>query len=325
MIQKLNGLVYLVLLAMVSPAVGQQPGNIYKIGFLAVRPDESRSTFNLLRQQMYALGYTEGKDIVFEYRNADNKADRLPALVEDLLKLKVDVLVVAAANEARAAKKATRTIPIVGLNLGDPVATGLVESFARPGANLTGFTTINSELGGKRLELLKETVPKLSRVAVLWDPKNSSGETFWKEVQAPAKVLGLQLRSLEVSIKEEFDNGFRQAIKARSGAVMVTLSPLINSNQRRIHDLSTKHRLPAIYGRAEFVNSGGLMSYGADRSEGFKRVAVMVNKILKGSKPADIPIERPTKFELVINLRAAKQIGLTIPPNVLVRADRVIR
>ena len=324
MMQKLNGLLFLIcLLALVSPAGGQQLGNISKIGFLGVRPDESRTTFNSFKQQLYALGYSEGKDIAFEYRNAENKYDRLPALVDELVRLKVDVFVVASTNEARAAKKATMTIPIVGLSLGDPVATGLVGSFARPGANLTGFTTINSELGGKRLELLKETVPKLSRVAVLWDPKGSG--RYWEEVQAPAKALGLQLRSLRVNVIEQFDKAFEEAIRARSGAVVVTLSPLINSNQRRIHELLAKNRLPAIYSRAEFVNSGGLMSYGADRSEGFKRVAVMVDKILKGTKPADIPIERPTKFEFVINLKTAKMLNLTIPQTVLFRADKVIR
>jgi ABC-type uncharacterized transport system substrate-binding protein len=312
-------------LTAVVPAQGQTPSKIPKIGFLGVRPDDSKSTFELFRQQLQALGHVNGKNITFEYRNAENKPDRLPALVDELIRLNVDVLVVAAANEARAAKKATKTIPIVGLNLGDPVALGLIDSFARPGANLTGFTTISGELGGKRLELLKEAVPKLSRVAVLWDPKSPSGENSWKDIQVPASALGLQLHSMEVSRADKFESAFKEAIKARSGALAVNLSPLINSNQRRVHELAVKHRLPAIYPRAEFIQSGGLMSYGADRTEGFKRVAVMVDKILKGTKPADIPVEQPKKFEFIINLKAAKQIGLTIPANVLARADRVIR
>ena len=313
------------ILTAVAPVQGQAPSKIPKIGFLGVRPDDSKSTFDLFRRQLQAIGYVDGKNIIFEYRNAENKPDRLPALVDELIRLNVDVLVVAAANEARAAKNATRTIPIVGLNLSDPVVLGLVDSFARPGANLTGFTPISGELGGKRLELLKETIPKLSRVAVLWDPKAPSSEKTWKEIQPPASALGLQVHSMEVSAPDKFERAFKEAIKARSGALTVNLSPMINSNQRRVAELAAKNRLPAIYPRAEFVHSGGLMSYGADRTEGFKRVSVIVDKILKGTKPADIPVEQPMKFELIINLKAAKQIGLTIPPNVLARADRVIQ
>ena len=232
---------------------------------------------------------------------------------------------VAALNEARAAENATKTIPIVGLNLSDPVQSGLVESLAHPGANLTGITPISEELGGKRLELLKETVAKLTRVAVLWDPKAPASDQTLKDLQAPASALGLQLHSMEVSSPDKFDSAFKDATKAHSGALSVNLSPMINANQRRVHELAAKHRLPAIYARAEFVQSGGLMSYGADREAGFMRAAALVDKILKGTKPADIPIEQPTKFEFVINLKTAKQLGLTIPPNVLVRADRVIR
>ena len=313
------------LFALCVPAQAQQPGKTPKIGFLGVRPDDSKSTFELFRQQLQACGYVDGKNISFEYRNAENKPDRLPVLVDELIRLKVNVLVVAAGNEARAAKNATKTIPIVGLNLGDPVSLGLIDSFARPGANLTGFTAISGQLGGKRLELLKEMIPKLSRVAVLWDRNAPSGETAWKEIQLPARALGLELHSVEIAPADKVESGFKEAIKAGSGALTVNLSPMINSNQRRIVELAAKNRLPAIYPRSEFVQGGGLMSYGADRTEGFKRVAVMIDKILKGTRPADIPVEQPTKFEFIVNLKAANQIGLTIPQSVLFRADKVIK
>jgi putative ABC transport system substrate-binding protein len=271
------------------------------------------------------LGYVEGKNIAFEYRFADNKLDRLPALADELVRLKVDVLFTPGINEALAAKNATRTIPIVFMSSGDPVAAGLVDSLARPGGNITGFTDIGAVLAGKRLELLKETVPKLSRVAVLWDPQNPSSAQQWKESQLPARELGLQLHSMEVSSADKFESAFKEATKARSGALASTSNALANSNQKRIADLATKNRLPAIYLREDWVASGGLMSYGPDRADVYKRVAVFVDKILKGTKPADLPVEQPTKFEFIINLKAAKQIGLTIPPNVLARATKVIK
>jgi len=313
------------LLALGSFAEAQQPARIARIGFLGVRPDDSKTTFEAFKRELQTLGYIEGKNIVYEYRNAENKPERLPAFVDELIRVKVDVLVVAAGNEAGAAKNATKTIPIVGLNLGDPVQSGLIESLAHPGGNLTGITPNLAELGGKRLELLKETVAKLARVAVLWDRKAPASDHVLKDLQAPASALGLQLHSMEVSSPDKFDSAFRDAVKTGSGALTANLSPMINANQRRVHDLAAKHRLPAIYTRGEFVQSGGLMSYGADREAGFARAAVMVDKILKGTKPSDLPVEQPMKFELVINLKTAKQIGLTIPPNVLARADKVIR
>jgi putative tryptophan/tyrosine transport system substrate-binding protein len=321
----LSLLVVVVLLAVAVIADAQQPTKVPRVAFLGVRPDDSKSTFESFKRQLQTLGYIDGKNIVYEYRNAENKPERLPAFVDELIQLKVDVFVVAAVNEVRAAKNATKTIPIVGLNLADPVQSGLIDSLARPGANLTGITPISGELGGKRLELLKDTVAKLTRVAVLWDPKAPASDQTLKELRAPASALGLQLHSMEVSSPDKFDSAFRDAMKAGSGALTVNLSAMINANQRRVHELAAKHRLPAIYARAEFVQSGGLMSYGADREAGFARAAVMVDKILKGTKPADIPVERPTKFEFVINLKTAKQIGLTIPPNVLARADKVIQ
>jgi putative tryptophan/tyrosine transport system substrate-binding protein len=237
----------------------------------------------------------------------------------------VDVLVTPSAVETLAAKKATRTIPIVCLNLGDAVASGLVDSLARPGGNITGFTAISGELSGKRLELLKETVPKLSRVAVLWNPQNIGSTQEWKDSRLLARDLGLQLHSMEVSSADKFDAAFKETTKARSAALVVARSTLNNSYQKRIADLAVKNRLPAIYPRGDFIENGGLMSYGADEAEPYRRAASMVDKILKGTKPADLPVERPTKFEFIINLKAAKQIGLTIPPNLLARADRVIR
>jgi putative ABC transport system substrate-binding protein len=246
-------------------------------------------------------------------------------LAEELVHLKVDVLIAPTTVEVLAAKNATRTIPIVFFNVPDPVASGLVDSLARPGGNITGFTTITAVLAGKRLELLKETVPNLSRVALLWDPQNPAAAQQWKESQQPARELGLQLHSMEVSSADKFEGAFKEAVKAHSAALAVTQNALVASNQKRIVELVAKNRLPAIFTSGNYVVSGGLMSYGADQVEPFRRAASMVDKILKGTKPADLPVEQPTKFELIINLKAAKQIGLTIPPNVLVRADRVIR
>jgi putative tryptophan/tyrosine transport system substrate-binding protein len=232
----------------------------------------------------------------------------------------------AGGNGALALKNATRAIPIVFFGaVSDPVEAGLVDSLARPGGNVTGFTTISAVLVGKRVELLKETVPKLSRVAVLWNPKGQGSEQTWKESQLAARELGLQLHSMEVSSADKYESAFKEAIKARSAALAVTQHTLASSNQKRIVDLAAKNRLPAMYYRGDFVASGGLMSYGADQDEPYRRAAVFVDKLLKGAKPADLPVEQPTKFELIINLKAAKQIDLTIPVRVLERANRVIK
>jgi putative ABC transport system substrate-binding protein len=279
----------------------------------------------LFWQEFRKFGYVEGKNIVTEHRNADNKLDRLPALAEELVRLKVDMIVTGGTNAALAAKKTTTTIPIIMFNVSDPVADGLVDSLARPGGNITGFSIISGVLAGKRLELLKEAIPKLARVAVLWDPKNRGSSGQWKESQLVARELRLQLHSMEISSPDKLEDAFREAVKARSGALTVTQNPILTSNRSRFVELAAKHRLPAMYSQGDFVESGGLMSYGADQTESYRRVAVMVDKILKGTKPADIPVEQPTKFEFVINLKAAKQIGLTIPPDLLVRAQRVIK
>ena len=311
------------LLVTLSFTAEAQQTKVPKIGFLGARP--APASGQELWRELRELGYVEGKNLAIEFRYADNKLDRLPALADELVRLKVDMLVTPSTIEALAAKNATTTIPIVFVGVGDPIAAGLVDSLARPGGNITGFTNIVAVLAGKRLELFKETVPKVSRIAVLWDPQTQSSSQQWKESQLSARELGLQLYSMEVSSADKYENAFKEATKARSAALAVTTSALANSNQKRIADHATKNRLPAIYPRGDWVANGGLMSYGPDQAEPFKRVASMVDKILKGAKPADIPVEQPTKFELVINLKTAKQIGLTIPPNVLVRAEKVIK
>ena len=313
------------LFALCFPAEAQQPAKLPKIGWLGVRPGASDPARESFRRELRALGYVDGKNIAFEYRSADDQLDRLPALADELVRLKVDVLLASTTPAAVAAKNASRTIPIVFTGGFDPVALGLVDSLARPGGNVTGFTSIASVLVGKRLELLKEIVSKLSRVAVVWDPQNPGSAQQWKESQLPARELGLQLHSIEVSSADKFEAAFKEATKARNTALAIMASPFFYSNQKQLANLATNNRLPAIYPRGEFVASGGLMSYGSDANEVFRRAASMVDKILKGAKPANLPVEQPTKFELVINLKAAKQIGLTIPPNVLVRADKVIK
>jgi putative ABC transport system substrate-binding protein len=306
-------------------AGAQQPAKIAKIGWLDSGPTGTRLGELFLRR-LHELGYVESNNVTIEYRSADNKLDRLPRLAGELVHLNVDVLVTSTTPAAIAAKNATKRIPIVFILLAaDPVAAGLVDSLARPGGNITGLTNIAAVLGGKRLELLKETVPKLTRVALLWDPQNSGSAQAWKESQVPARELGLQLHSMEVSSADKFDDAFNDAIMARSAAIAVTPMILATSHRKKIVELAAKTRLPTIYARKEFVESGGLMSYGTDLADHYRRAATYVDRILKGVKPADLPVEQPTKFEFIVNLKTAKQIGVTIPPNVLARADRAIR
>jgi ABC-type uncharacterized transport system substrate-binding protein len=314
------------LFALSFPANAQQPGKIPRIGFLGGSSASAYSSFiEAFRQGLRELGYVEGKNIVIEYRFAEGRTDRMPELAAELLRLKMDIMVAGSTSGALAAKSATSTIPIVFFGVSDPVVAGLVDSLARPGGNITGVTSISAVLAGKRLELLKETIPKLSRVAVLWNPPDPSSAQQWKESQLPARELGLQLHSMEVSSADKYDSAFNEAVKARSAALAVTLHPLASSNQKQIADLAAKNGFPAIYPRGDFVESGGLMCYGPNWAEPLRRAAAMVDKLLKGTKPTDIPVEQPKKFELIINLKAAKQIGLTIPPNVLARADKVIK
>ena len=312
--------IYALLIETAFLANAQQPKTVFKIGMLG-----GGSGLGLFRGELRELGYVEGKNIIYEYRQSDGKVDRLPALVDELIRQKVDVLVASSTPSAIAAKNATSTIPIVFLTVPDPVGAGLVQNLARPGGHITGVTNITAVLAGKRLELLKETIPKISRVAVLWDPQNPGSAESWKESRVPAQELGLLLHSMEISSADNLDAKFKETVQARSSALVLAGGTLATANQKKIADLAIKYRLPTISTRTDFVESGVLMSYGSDLEEPYRRVASMVDKILKGTKPSDIPVEQPTKFKMFINLRTAKTIGLTIPPNVLARADRVIR
>ena len=315
-----------VLLAVCVPTFAQQQTRISKLGWLGGRsPGGPGSSGERVRQALASIGYIEGKSIVIEYRYAEDKLERLPALATELVRLNPALIIAPTTVEVRAAQSATKTIPIIFYNVPDPVGSGLVNSVARPGRNITGFSTINAALSGKRLEILKETIPKLSRVGVLWDPKNLSSAQQWKDSQEPARQLGLQLHSMEVSSAEQYDAAFANAVKARCGAILAAQTTLAAANSPKVVELAAKNHLPAIATRGEYVTLGLLMSYAADDTEVFQRAAAMIDKILKGAKPADLPVEQPTKFDLVINLKTAKQIGLTIPPNVLARADRVVR
>jgi len=308
-------------LASLHLADAQQEKRVPRIGFLASgSPSSFSSQTEAFRQGLRELGYVEGQNIGIEYRYAEGKTDRFADLATELVRLKVDVIVTASTPGVLAAKKTSSTIPIVFGAINDPVASGLVASLARPGGNITGLTNLSPDLGGKRLELLKESFPKVTRVAHLWNPDSPGSD-----MQAPAHTLGLQLQSLEVRSSNDFERAFEAALKERAHALITSPNPLINTHHKRIVDFATNSRLPAIYARREFVESGGLMSYAPDLNANFRRAAIFVDKILKGAKPADLPVEQPTKFEFVINLKTAKQIGLTIPPNVLARADRVIR
>jgi len=307
-------------------AEAQQAEKVPRIGLLSpFSPSATALWHQAFRQGLRDLGWVGGKNISIEYRYAEGRKDRLPDLAADLVRLKVDIIVASTATDSLAAKNATRAIPIVMASPGDPVALGLVESLARPGGNITGLSMIAPELAGKRLELLKEMVPQLSRVAVLWNPQGTTSPLSWKELQLPARQLGLQLHSLEVRSSKDFDKAFEDATRARAGALAIMPDPLFAGNLKRIAELAAKNRLPSIFHLEEFVESGGLVAYGVDRPDQFRRGATYVDKILKGTKPSDLPVEQPTKFEFIVNLKAAKQIGLTIPPNVLARADKVIR
>ena len=314
------------LLATVSPAEAQQPKKIPRIGVLSYNSASLQAPrVTVFREGLRELGYIEGQNITIEYRYADGKPDRLPALAAELVHLKVDVIVTLGTDATRQAKEATSTTPIVMTQDNDPVASGFVASLARPGGNITGLSTLAPELSGKRLELLKEVVPKVALVALLRDPTSSGSAMNLKETEAAAQFLRVKLQSLEVSKPEDFDGAFQKITKGRAGALMNLGTPLFNRYRRRIVEFAAKSKLPAIYHRREFVEEGGLMSYDTSQSDRDRRAAIFVDKILKGAKPADLPVEQPMKFELIINLNTAKQIGLTIPQWTLMKADRVIR
>jgi ABC-type uncharacterized transport system substrate-binding protein len=310
-------------------AAAQQPKKVPRIGYLYQGDRFSDSTrIKAIRLALRELGYVEGQNIAIEYRYAEGKRGRESELAAELVRLKVDLILVAGGGDwVQAAKNATKTIPIVMTGSGgDPVAAGLVESLARPGGNVTGITNLAGELGGKRLELLKEVVPKVARVAVLYNPTNPPSVREVKEdLPVAARALRLTVQPWEVRAANDFETVFAAMEKQRPDGLYLPTGPQMFTNAKRIAGFALKSRLPSVYGRKEAVDAGGLMSYGADIADSYRRVAFYVDKILKGAKPADLPVEQPTKFELVINLKTAKQIGLTIPPNVLARADRVIK
>src|SRR5215510_3563652 len=309
--------------ALCASAQAQQPTKIPRIGYQSAS-SSGENNEEAFRQGLRELGYVEGQNIVIEWRFAQGKPDQVPKNSAELVRLKVDVIVTGGAEDTSAAKAATSSIPIVMTNETDPVGTGLVASLSRPGGNITGLTSLSSELRGKLLELLKETVPQLSQVVALSGSGLSSAVTL-KETEVVAQSLGLKLQSQMVKEPADLNRAFEAISKAHTEALFVTGGPFATAQRKRIVEFAAKSRLPAIYYRREFVEDGGLMSYNANRNDLARRAATYVDKILKGAKPADLPVEQPMKFELIINLKTAKQIGLTIPPNVLVRADRVTK
>jgi putative ABC transport system substrate-binding protein len=309
-----------------AAAEAQQAKKVPRIGFLSsLSPAVVSDRIEAFRQGLRELGYVEGKNIVIEWRYAEGKTERLPDLAAELVYLKVDVIVTGGPAVNRFAKEATGTIPIVLSFDNDPVGNGFAASLARPGGNITGFSTHYPEISGKQLELLKEIVPKLSRVAVLGNSTVPGNPQTLKEAEIAAGALGVRLQYLNVQNAEQIETAFRAATKERAEAVLVLGSQVVTSHPKQFAELAAKSRLPAVYWSPEFVEAGGLMTYSVSITDLFRRTAIYVDKILKGAKPADLPVEQPTKFELVINLKAAKQIGLTIPPNVLARADKVIK
>jgi putative ABC transport system substrate-binding protein len=308
-------------------AEAQQAAKVARIGYLGPSMAANPHLEEAFRQGLRDLGYVEGRNVVIEYRDAEGKLERLPALAAELVALKVDVIVTPGTLATMAAKRATTTIPIVFPAVGDPVTEGLVTSLARPGGNVTGLSVLALELVGKRLELLTQTVPGVSRVAVLWQPgaaKERTEQDTLKEAEVAARALGLRPQFVEARGPADFDRAFSDMTRARAGALTVLPYGLFIYERRRIVELAAKNRLPAVYGAREIVDAGGLMSYGPDLADLWRRTATYVDKILKGAKPGDLPVEQPTKFELVINLKTAKTLGLTIPQSVLGRADQVI-
>ena len=303
----------------------QQPAKVYRIGLLSpFSPADTALWHQAFRQGLHDLGWIEGKNISIDYRYAEGRNDRLADFAADLVRSKVDVIVTSVTPDAAAAKKATGTIPIVMASAGDPIASGFVGSLARPGGNITGLSQMAPELAGKRLEMLKEIIPRLSRIAVLWNPEDQMSAINWNEIQLPARKLGVQLHSMEARSLKELDKLFDDAAKAHVGALVIMPNSAFVTNLKRIADLAAKHRLPSIFHITEFASAGGLIAYGPDRADLFRRAAAYVDKILKGAKPGDLPIEQPIKFELALNLKTAKALGIKIPNSILVRADKVI-
>jgi putative tryptophan/tyrosine transport system substrate-binding protein len=311
-----------------APLAEAQPsGKAWRVGLLDfAAPDAARTAWwKAFRERLRELGYVEGQNVVFEPRWGNGLVGRLPSLAIELVKVKVDIVVTAGSETALAAKQATRSIPIVTATGADPVELGLVESLARPGGNITGVTSIQSELAGKRLEILKQLVPRASRVAVLWDLGNHGSALSLRDAESGAKSLGIVVQGVGVRSPKDFDAAFSAIKQARAGAVLLVASPAFMGDRQRLAGLAVANRLPMIVGAKEYAEAGGLMSYGTDYPDLFRRAAAYVDKILKGAKPGDLPMEQPTKFEFVINLKTAKALGLTIPPSLLGRADEVIQ
>jgi putative ABC transport system substrate-binding protein len=302
----------------------QQPGRGYRIGYIAISAPDASPSFAAFQQGLRELGWLEGRNVVIEYRYSAGRSERLPPLAAELVRLKVDVIVANAALATLAAKQATATIPIVGVALSDPVGQGLATSLVRPGGNVTGLASLFPELAAKRLELLKETLPRVSRVAVLWNAANPGNVRQIEQVRLVAQALGLKLQSIQVRGPDDFQGAFTAMTRTRPEALVTLADPLTFTYRAEIVDFAAKSRLPAIHPFRESVEAGGLMAYGVDLPDMFRRAATYVDKILRGAKPADLPIEQPTKFDFVINLKAAQALGLTIPPSLLARADQVI-
>ena len=328
---RLIGLAVVVIISLLAAPLtvgAQQAAKISRTGFLSpISLSDSRMTRRLadFREGLRELGYVEGQNIAIEFRSAEGKYDQLPSLAAELVRLKVDVIVTFSPPAIQAAKQATGTIPIVMAGIIDPVAAGFVASLARPGGNITGLALMAPEMVAKQLELLKELVPKVSRVAVLGNPANTGTAPQLRHAQDAARALGVRLQPLEARGPSEIDSAFAEMSRERAGAVIVLVDAMLAEHRARIADLAAKHRLPAVFGLPDLAEAGGLMAYGASVSDRYRRVATLVDKILKGAKPADLPVEQPTKFELVINLKTAKALGLTIPQTLLLRADHVIQ
>jgi ABC-type uncharacterized transport system substrate-binding protein len=314
------------LFALCIPAQAQQPTKIPRIGYLSVlSPSTMADRIEAFRQGLRELAYVEGKNIVIEWRYGQEKSGRVSELATELVRLKVDVIISGGNSATQAAKKATDSIPIVMTRASDPVASGFVASLARPGGNITGLSTLAPEISGKRLELLQEIIPRLSRVAVLGTSTSPGNAQELREVELAAGALGVNIQYVDVLSPKDIENAFRAAVRGRADAVLMMVGAFRTSQQKEITELAAKSRLPVTYESARSVEAGGLMSYGVSMIDLDRRATTYVDKILKGTKPADLPVEQPKKFEFIINLKAAKQIGLTIPPNVLARADRVIK
>ena len=324
--RKLFWLITAILLAFLDRAEAQPPARIHRIGYLTgAHLTAIAARIEALRRGLRELGYIEGKTIVIEWRSSEERPDRLPALAAEFVRLKVDVIVTGAGRPTRAAKDATRTIPIVMAQDNDPVGDGFIASLARPGGNITGLTTLHPEVSGKRLEILKEVVPNMSRAALLGTSTSPGYGQVQRDIELAAKAFGVNLENHNVLDSKDIEVAFRAASKGRADALLTLPSGVLFSHRSKIIALAIKNRLPAIYHDSQYVEDGGLMNYSESLTDLHRRAATYVDKILKGAKPADLPVEQPKKFEFVINLKTANQIGLTIPPNVLARADRVIR